>query len=59
MKFQNQARLCLAIFDFEVHIILSLCLIFQGTGNPVWENKNLTPMSLRIRVNPLVIFIGL
>jgi len=25
MKFQNQARLCLAIYDFETHIILSLC----------------------------------
>jgi len=23
MKFQNQARLCLAIFDFEAHILLT------------------------------------
>jgi len=32
MKFRNQARLCLTIYDFEAHIMLSLCLTFQGTG---------------------------
>jgi len=32
MKFRNQARLCLAIHDFEGHIMLSLCLTFQSTG---------------------------
>jgi len=31
MKFWNQARLCLAIYDFEARITLSLCLTFQGT----------------------------
>jgi len=35
MKFRNQARLCLAVSDFETHIMLSLCLTFQGTGLPV------------------------
>jgi len=40
MKFRNQARLCLAVSDFEAHIMLSLFLTFQGTG----ERENLTPM---------------
>jgi len=31
MKFQNQAQLCLASYDFEARIMLSLCLTFQGT----------------------------
>jgi len=31
MKFRNQARLCLAIHDFEARSMLSLCLTFQGT----------------------------
>jgi len=35
MKFRIQARLCLAIYEFEAHIMLSLCLTFQGTGLPV------------------------
>jgi len=48
IKFRNQVRLCLAIYDFEACIMLSLCLTFQGAGIPVW--KNLTPMWLR-RVN--------
>jgi len=30
VKFRIQARLCLAVFDFEAHIILSLGLTFQG-----------------------------
>jgi len=38
MKFWNQARLCLAIFDFEASIILSLCLIIQGIK--LWEKFN-------------------
>jgi len=25
MKFRNQARLCLAIYDFDARIMLSLC----------------------------------
>jgi len=37
MKFRVQARLCLAVSDFEVYIMLSLCLTFQGSGLPVWE----------------------
>jgi len=37
MKFRNQARLCLAIYDFEAHIMLTLCLTFQGTRLPEWE----------------------
>jgi len=40
MKFRNQARLCLTIYDFEAYIMLSLCLTFQGTKLPsirVWE----------------------
>jgi len=40
MKFRKQARLCLAIHDFKAHIMLSLCLTFQGTGLPVWEKFN-------------------
>jgi len=32
MKFRIQARLCLAIYDFEARIMLSLCSIL-----PVWE----------------------
>jgi len=35
MKFRIQARLCLAIYDFEARIMPSLCLTFQGTGLPV------------------------
>jgi len=46
MKFRNQARLCLAVSDFEAHIMLSLCLTFQAYR----YRKNLTPMWLR-RVN--------
>jgi len=41
MKFQNQARLCLAVFDFEDHSMLSVCLTFQGLGLPVWKNLTL------------------
>jgi len=41
MKFRNQARLCLAIYDFVVHITLSLCLTFQGAG--LLKRKKLTP----------------
>jgi len=37
MKFRIQARLCLAIYDFEARIVLSLNLTFQGTRLPVWE----------------------
>jgi len=40
MKFQIQARLCLAIYDLEARIMLSLCLTFQGTRLPVWKKKN-------------------
>jgi len=35
MKFRNQARLCLAIYDFEARIMISLMLNFsryQTTG---------------------------
>jgi len=28
MKFRNQARICLAIYDFEAHMMLSLFLTF-------------------------------
>jgi len=35
MKFWIQARLCLAIYDFE-----TLCLTFQGTRLPVREKFN-------------------
>jgi len=35
MKFRIQARLCLAIYDFEARNMLSLCLTFQGTRLPV------------------------
>jgi len=31
VKFRIQARICLAIFDFEARFMLSLCLTFQGT----------------------------
>jgi len=39
MKFRIQA-LCLAIYDFEARIMLSLCLTFQGTRLPVWKKFN-------------------
>jgi len=35
MEFRNQARLCLAVFNFEAPIMLSLRLTFQGAGLPV------------------------
>jgi len=34
MKFWNQARLCLEIYNFDARIMLSLCLTFQGTRLP-------------------------
>jgi len=37
MKFREQARLCLAVSDFEAHIMLSLCLTLQGIRLTVWE----------------------
>jgi len=40
MKFRIQARLCLAVYDFEVRIMLSLFLTFQGTRLPVGEKFN-------------------
>jgi len=40
MKFRIQARLCLAIYDFEARIMLSLCITFQGTRLPVREKFN-------------------
>jgi len=40
MKFWIQARLCLAIYDFEARIMLILCLTFQVTRLPVWEKFN-------------------
>jgi len=41
MKFQIQARLCLAIFEFEVRIMLNF-------SRPHYRyEKNLTPMWLR------------
>jgi len=40
MKFRNQARLCLATYDFEARIMLSLGLTFQGTKLSVWEKFN-------------------
>jgi len=42
MKFRNQARLCLAIYDFEAHIMLSICLTFQGAELQVWKQFNFT-----------------
>jgi len=51
MKFQNQARLCLAVSVFEAHIMLSLCLTFQGRLSDYRYGKNWTPMWLRISVN--------
>jgi len=40
MKFRNQTRLCLAIYDFEARIMLSLCLTFQDTRLRIWEKFN-------------------
>jgi len=40
MKFRNQARLSLAVSDFEAHIMLSLCLTFQGTELPASKKFN-------------------
>jgi len=42
MKFRIQARLCLAIYDFEARIMLKLF-----TVPDYWYEKNLTPMWLR------------
>jgi len=39
MKFRIQARLCLAICDFEAHI-MQLILNFSSYRNPVWEKFN-------------------
>jgi len=36
MKFQNQARLCLAVSILR----LTLCLTFQGAELPVWKKFN-------------------
>jgi len=47
MEFRIQARLCLAVYDFEAHIMLSLCLTLQGAGLPIWETF---PMRLRSNV---------
>jgi len=47
MKFWDQARLCLAIYNLEVRIMLSLCLTFQGTELPRY-GKNLTSTWLQI-----------
>jgi len=47
MKFRDQARLCLAIYDFEAHIMLSMFLTFQGAGLSVWKKFNFAPMWLR------------
>jgi len=41
MKFWIQAQLCLAIYDFEAHIMLP----FQVPD--YWYEKNLTPMWLQ------------
>jgi len=38
MKFRIHARLCLAIYDFETRIMLSLP--FQGARLPVWKKIN-------------------
>jgi len=58
MKCRNQARLCLANYDFEAHIMLSLCLdfeahimlslclTFQGTGLPAWKKFNSNAVAL-------------
>jgi len=54
LKFRNQARLCLAVFDFEAHSMLSLCLTFQGTRLLVGYEKTLTPMWLQ-SVNILLV----
>jgi len=40
MEFWNQARLCLAIYNFEARIMLSLYLTFQGTRLLKWEKLN-------------------
>jgi len=40
INFRNQARLCLAVYDFEARNMLSLCLTFQGTGLPEWNKFN-------------------
>jgi len=37
MIFLNQARLCLATYDFEAHNMLSLCLTFHDTRLSVLE----------------------
>jgi len=47
MKFRNQSRTCLTVYDFEAHSILSLSLTFQGARLLVRYRKNLTPMWLR------------
>jgi len=58
LKFQIQARLCLAIYYFEAHIMLSSCLTFPK----YWTTsmgKPLTPLCLRSVDLVLVITIDL
>jgi len=43
MKFRNQARLCLAIFDFEARIMLIAYAELFKVPDYRYE-KNLTPM---------------
>jgi len=40
IKFRNQIRFYLAIYDFDARIMLSLCLTFQGSGLKVREKFN-------------------
>jgi len=45
MEFRNQARLCLANYDFEAHIMLRICLAFQDAELLVRKKeKYLTPV---------------
>jgi len=54
MKFRNQARLCLAVFDFEVYIMLSLRLTFQGTELQVREKINSSGCEATSNPNPFL-----
>jgi len=44
------------IFDFEAHIMFSLCFTLQGTGLPVWEKFN---FNVTAKCEYLLIYIDL
>jgi len=44
MKFRNQARLCLAVSDFDAHNMFRSMLSFEALRTSAQDRKNLTPL---------------